>query len=67
MTYKIVRIFRDSDRMGGRRRTLATNLSLEEARAHCRDPETASRTCTSAAGRARTRRLGAWFDAYEKE
>lgn len=61
--YKIVRGFRDSHK----RITIARNLSLEEAQAHCRDPQTSSTTCTSATGRARTRKMGPWFDGYERD
>ena len=39
-------------------------LTLEQAQAHCRDPETSSSTCTSAEGNRRTRRSGPWFDGY---
>jgi hypothetical protein len=62
--YKIVRSYFNADI---RKRTIATGLTLEEAQAHCRDPETSSRTCTRPAGKARTRRLGPWFDGYERE
>lgn len=59
--YKIVRHYRERY---PNRRTLQRGLSLYEAQQHCSDPETSSSTCKSAAGRARTRRLGAWFDGY---
>ena len=49
---------------GARRRTIETGLTLEEAQAHCNDPETSSRTCTSAAKRRITRKHGEWFDGY---
>lgn len=62
--YKIVRMYRNSDVP---KRTIKTGLTLEEAQEHCRNPETSSRTCTSAAGKARTRKLGPWFDGYEDE
>ena len=58
--YKIVRHYFDSDRS---RRTIQRGLTLEEAQAHCRDPETSSSTCTSKAGKATTRRMGEWFDS----
>jgi hypothetical protein len=61
-TYKIVRGY-----MQGGKRTLATGLTLEEAQAHCRNPETSSRTCTKASNRRRTEHRGPWFDGYEKE
>ena len=46
--YKIVRFYQ----IGPRRRTIKTGLTLAEARAHCRDPETSSKTATSAAASA---------------
>lgn len=52
---------------GIRRRTIKRGLTLEQARAHCSDPETSSRTATGSAAVARTRRLGDWFDGYESE
>jgi|DEB19_MinimDraft_3_1074340.scaffolds.fasta_scaffold30062_3 hypothetical protein len=42
--YKIIRGY-----FRGGKRTIATGLTLDEAQAHCRDPETSSRTATSAA------------------
>jgi len=64
MTYTITRFYESA---GIRRRTMDTGLTLEEAQAHCSDPETSSSTCTSSAGRARTRNLGRWFDGYGEE
>lgn len=62
--YKIVRsYFRDSRRQ----RVINTGLTLEQAQEHCSDPETSSRTCTSAKAKARTRTHGPWFDGYEEE
>lgn len=58
--YNIVRFY-----FRGGRRTIQQRVTLREAQAHCSDPETSSSTCTSATGRARTRRLGKWFDGYE--
>lgn len=62
MTYKIVRMY-----FRGGRRTIVTGLTLEEAQAHCKNPETSSRTATSAAARRRTRERGPWFDGYERD
>jgi hypothetical protein len=63
MCYRIIRFFRDSRR----KYTVKYGLTLEEAQAHCKDPETSSSTCTSASGRRRTRRSGPWFDGYTKQ
>ena len=62
-TYKIFRLFRDHDKS----RKIKRGLTLNEAQAHCRDPETSSSTCTNAAGKRRTKQRGPWFDAYEAE
>ena len=63
MSYKVVRMYFE----GHPRRVIARGLTLEEAQAHCQDPETSSSTCTSATGKARTRKLGPWFDGHEQE
>ena len=63
-TYMIVRFYRDAQI---RRRVIATGLTLEAAQEHCNDPETSSSTATGKHARARTRKLGAWFDGYEAE
>lgn len=42
-------------------------LTLEQAQAWCRDPETSSSTATSEAALAHTAKFGAWFDGYEEE
>jgi len=63
-TYKIVRnYFNDNIR----KRTMAHGLTLDEAQAWCRDPETSSRTCTKAVNVRRTEKYGPWFDGYEEE
>lgn len=59
--YKIVRSFFNGKRS---KRVIKTGLTLEEARAHCNDPETSSRTATSAKARRYTARNGPWFDGY---
>jgi hypothetical protein len=58
--YKIARFYQN----GSRRRTIKTGLTLAEAQAHCKDPETSSRTATSAAAKRRTKIQGPWFDGY---
>lgn len=61
-TYKIVRMF-----FKGKSRTIKTGLTLEQAQAHCRNPETSSSTATSGEARRRTSQHGPWFDGYEQE
>ena len=57
--YKIVRQF-----LNGGKRTIATNLTLEEAQAHCKDPETSSAKAISAKAKRYTAQHGPWFDGY---
>jgi hypothetical protein len=59
--YKIFRSY-----LKGGKRTIATGLTLAEAQAHCHDPETSSRTATSAKARRLTATRGPWFDGYEE-
>ena len=61
--YKIVRMYF----YGHPRRTIRRGLTLEQAREHCRNPETSWRTATSYVARRRTQRMGEWFDGYESE
>jgi hypothetical protein len=56
-------MFRDTDQSTIVRR----GLTLEDARAHCQDPETSSATATSASAQALTRERGPWFDGYEAD
>ena len=60
--YQIIRMYKEA-RI--KRRVIETGLTLEQAQAHCSDPETSSSTCTSSIGRTRTKGLGQWFDGYE--
>ena len=60
--YKIVRFY-----FKGRSRTIKRGLTLEQAQAHCNDPETSSRTCTKAAGKRRTQMRGPWFDGFDDD
>jgi hypothetical protein len=62
--YKVVRMYQNR---WPNKRTIRRGLTLAEAQAHCSDPETSSSTTTSAAGKARTSRLGPWFDGYERQ
>jgi hypothetical protein len=59
--YKIVRVY-----LKGGSRTIKSGLALAEAQAHCKDPETSSRTCTGSKAKARTRNSGPWFDVYQE-
>ena len=61
--YKIVRGYAKD---GKSSRTIQTGLTLEEAQEYCRDPETSSRTCITAAAKRITQRNGDWFDGYER-
>lgn len=63
-TYKIIRVYQRDDQP---KRVIKRGLTLEEAQAHCRDPETSSSTCTSSEGRRRTEERGPWFDGYDEE
>ena len=60
--YKIVRFY-----FKGGKRTINTGLTLEQAQAHCNDPETSSSTCEKSVNKQRTRRMGKWFDGYTEE
>lgn len=62
-TYKILRFyFNDFPTQ-----VIEHNLTLAEAQAHCRDPETSSRTAIGDEAVRRTQRCGPWFDGYEVE
>lgn len=59
--YHIVRHYMNSSN-----RVIKRGLTLEEAQAHCKDPETSSRTATSSKARQRTKSRGPWFDGYSE-
>lgn len=61
--YKIVRYYYRSSR----KRVIMRGLTLEQAQAHCHDPNTSSKTATSSAARRITKRHGPWFDGYEQD
>ena len=63
--YRIVRFFFKHP-AGTVRRAIKSGLTLEEAQAHCRNPETSSSTCTTAERIRYTERVGPWFDGYEE-
>lgn len=63
-TYRIVRFYQRDEHP---REVVARGLTLEQAQAHCNDPETSSSTATGHHARERTERMGPWFDGYEDE
>ena len=63
--YRIKRNYQNTE-TAPRRRVIKTGLTLEQAQAHCQDPETSSSTCTRADRKAITRRYGPWFDGYDE-
>lgn len=62
-TYKIKRFYQG----GYETEVIETGLSYQDAKDHCDDPETSSKTATNAAGVALTRERGGWFDGFEAE
>lgn len=62
-TYEVVRFYQG----GQEAEVIETGLSLEEARAHCNDPETSSSTATSPEALERTQAKGAWFHGFREE
>tara|TARA_B100001094_G_scaffold187628_1_gene181856 strand:+ start:12329 stop:12502 length:174 start_codon:yes stop_codon:yes gene_type:complete len=54
--YKIIR-----QRYNGNNTTVKKGLTLEEAQAHCRNPETSGSTCSD------MKKRGMWFDSYTEE
>ncbi len=57
--YKIIRHYQEHSN-----EVIAVDLTLEEAQAHCKDPETSSSTCKEAVNTDRTDKMGEWFDGY---
>jgi hypothetical protein len=62
--YRVVREFHDWSIPS---RVIRQHLTLAQAQAHCRSPETSSRTCRKAQHKALTARIGGWFDGYDEE
>jgi hypothetical protein len=58
--YKIVRFYKDRP---GYTKTIKKGLTLEQARAHCRDPKTSSSYTNKDGAEA----PGQWFDGYDDE
>ncbi len=63
MPYRVIRFYKDAY---PNKRTICLGLTLDEARAHCSDPETSSSTAKGSTARRRTRRMGEWFDGYSE-
>ena len=63
-TYSIIRHYFDTEIES---EVIETGLTLDEAQAHCTDPETSSSTATSQDAVARTETYGPWFDGYERD
>ena len=61
MSYKIIRFF-----FNGGKRVIKRGLTLEQAQAHCTDPETSSSTCKLPSNVRRTKQRGPWFDGYDE-
>ena len=62
--YAIIRMYWNGGNWK-QRRISKYPVTLKKAQEHCNDPETSSKTCTNYVGKARTKRLGAWFDCYD--
>lgn len=59
MTYKIIRFYSN-----GNKDVTQRGLTLDQAQAHCRDPETASSTATYPDGADWGLPVPDWFDGY---
>ena len=57
--FSVVRYFQS-----GRKYTLATGVSKEDAKTHCGSVEASSAKCTTKVGKERTRNRGQWFDGF---
>ena len=66
-TYRVVRFFKEEGLIFHPSEVVKTGLSLEEAQAHCKSPESSSSTCTTEEGHRRTIKRGDWMDGYDKE
>ena len=66
-TYKIIRHFFNNLSGDKPPIVILEGLTLQEAKSHCQDPETCSKTCTDPLRRLITEVDGPWFDAFEEE
>lgn len=46
---------------------IKSRLTLAEAKEHCSDTETSSKTCTTPEALAITEARGPWFDSFDEE
>jgi hypothetical protein len=60
--YQVIRYYKNTYKS----RVIISRCTLAEAQLHCSNPNTSSSTCTTSAGKARTRKMGEWFDGYER-
>lgn len=63
-SYKIIRMYQREELPD---EIVKKGLTLHEARAWCKDPETSGSKCTTQAGIQRTWLCGMWFDGYDEE
>lgn len=64
MSFRIVRRYLDENYAP---HTVRRGLTLEEAQAHCRNPETSSSTAKHTRAARITAERGPWFDGYEED
>lgn len=62
MKYKIIRKFFNDEK---EEEVIAKDLTLEEAQAYCKDPETSCRTAKGP--NTEYNKYGPWFDCYEED
>lgn len=63
LTYTVYRYFANHPD----KEVVRKGLTLEEAKQHCNDPETSSRTATSPLAKEYTAQHGPWFDGFTVE
>jgi hypothetical protein len=63
-TFEIVRFYQNHPE---KNTVLLRGLTEDEAKAHCQQPDTASKTATSPHAKALTARYGPWFHGYREE
>jgi len=61
LNYDVVRFYFNASI---RKRVIKANIPLWQVKIHTHNPETSSSTAKGKVARARTRRVGPWFDGY---